>query len=111
MTGRPGIIPARRAIGVSTLVIGNSAFVAIDPFTSRGLASLDARANGLDTQVRNAVRRAFPQIGDVYVTTDPRTVSRIARITRDMQAGTSTAPYLAEMFAIAHGMAPQYTSP
>lgn len=109
--GRAGMAPGRRAVGVSTLVLGNTAFVAIDPTTSPGLAALDARTDGLDTQIRNAVRRAFPQIGDVYVTTHPSLVRRIARITGDIQTGSSTTRYLSEMFAIAHAMAPGATTP
>ncbi|HYG58261.1 MAG TPA: hypothetical protein VD902_09405 [Symbiobacteriaceae bacterium] len=114
-------------VGVSTLVIENLAFVGLDMSTVTGGGGAGAGGSpggamggatgaggatggtttgpGLEDRIRNEVRAAFPQVDEVYVTTSPGMVYRIARITGDVQAGVSTAPRLSEIFSIATAMA------
>jgi hypothetical protein len=61
---------------------------------------------GLGDHVRLHVRSAFPQVADVYVTTDPSLVHRIARLGGEVQSGVSVAPRFHEIVAIAQLMAP-----
>lgn len=55
--------------------------------------------------MRSSVTSAFPQIADVFVTTDPAMVRRIAQIHGSMLAGTSVAGQIPEVMAIANAVA------
>lgn len=120
---------ARRSVGVSTLVLGNVAFVGIDTATLHGgtMGGMTGTTMGttgttmgttgttmgttgaggdMETRIRSAVRSAYPQIADVIVTTSPTMVFRIARVTSDLQAGLPGTYRLTEMFSIARAMSP-----
>lgn len=171
MAGRPGGVGTTTPMGVSTLVIGNMAFVgihmpagatgttgaagmpgttvtdgaapgAVGPAT-RGMVPPTVtdgrvRAPGTHTapgqgtthttpgvgapgagtthttpgitganlhdQVRNHVRSTHPQITDVFVTTDPTMVSRLAQIGAEIEGHQSTVSRMPEIFAIAQEM-------
>jgi hypothetical protein len=107
-----------RGVGVSTMVVGNRAFIGIDPTTigvgrTTGSADIsttgDARGPagaGLEGYLRDRIRSRFPQVSEVYVTTDPALVSRIARI--------STAGFTGDdrdILLIMRKLAPASTAP
>ncbi|HYF76493.1 MAG TPA: hypothetical protein VD973_05150 [Symbiobacteriaceae bacterium] len=107
-----------RGVGVSTMVVGNRAFIGIDPTTigvgrTTGGADIsttgDARGPagaGLEGYLRDRIRSRFPQVSEVYVTTDPALVSRIARI--------STAGFTGDdrdILLIMRQLAPASTAP
>lgn len=81
-------------VGVSTLVVGNMALVGVN---------LEGPAD-IEGTVQNQVRAAFPQIADVYVTTDPDLVHQISVIAGDIQQGVSVAGRLEEVFSIVRHM-------
>lgn len=137
-----------KPIGVSTLVIGDMAFVGLDTTTlpagwtragqagvtgtaagtaAGGTAGMQRRTAGgtpvgtdrngtgaggtvtatrttLEDRIRTQVRAAFPQVTEVYVTTDPALVTRIARAARSIQTGRATTTQLDEILAIAKAM-------
>lgn len=125
-------------VGVSTLVLDNQAFVAIDAATLAGSGKVgdltggtmgglpgavsgipwgpdlrvgpstapgaSASSSEVQQMIRSYVTVVFPQIGDVFITTDPATVHRIARLSAHMQAGSPTPEQMAEARSIADGM-------
>lgn len=110
--------PSARSVGVSTIVLGNVAFVGLDLRTLPGGGTTSGAWSGgtttgtkvgttagtsgdWDALIRSRVIERFPQIADVFVTTDPGTVHRIARVGAHIRAGASAAPHLGEMHAIA----------
>lgn len=119
-----GALPG--SVGVSTLVVTNVAFVGIDTNTlARGAGNERGSAGGaggtapgivgapggagdptgVADRVRAEVMASFPQIADVFVTTDPDLVSRIARVAGNVQSGVSMAGQMAEVAAITREMA------
>lgn len=63
-------------------------------------------ATGMQDTVRAQVRDAFPQITEVFVTTDPVQVYRIARVTGAADTATTLSGRISEIMSIALAMAP-----
>lgn len=107
-----------RGVGVSTMVVGNRAFIGIDPTTigvgrTTGGTDIsttgDARGPagaGLEGYLRGRIRSRFPQVTEVYVTTNPALVSRIARITTAGYTGDDR-----DILFIMRQLAPASTAP
>lgn len=143
-----GVGAARDAASVaaSALIVGNVAYVGIDPATvppgagtaggtaatpgappvgvdraaagpggtpgvitpgTNGAPGGAVGSVGLEEHVRTMVRAGFPQIAEVFVTTDPGLVSRIARVTGEIQQGQSAANRIDEIMTITREMTPQ----
>jgi len=136
-----GTTAARPGMRVSTLVMGDIAYIGIDPTTVQEAQQNGAQAGtnatpgtsanpgtnantgttpgagtnasagtapagtSLAEQVRTRVKAMFPQLAEVYVTTDPTLVYRIARVTGD-QPELSPQEKVSEMTAIAREMTP-----
>jgi len=112
--------PAAGGVGVSTLVIGNIALVGVDLNTAGAETGIGApggagggmgagMADGMSDvkgTVKNQVRATFPQVADVFVTTDPELVYQISVIAGDIQQGVSVLEKLEEVFLVARRMAP-----
>jgi len=130
-------VPLGNRPGVSTLVVGNLAYVGIDlssapttlggsaahgpgstayrpgttpgTYTGPGPGGTTVGPNpqsgaGSADVIRTRVRSAFPEIADVFVTTDPNLVARLARITGDIQSGISNARRLDEIISVTQTM-------
>jgi hypothetical protein len=107
-----------RGVGVSTMVVGNRAFIGIDP-TTIGVGQVmggnaasttgDARGPagaGLEGFLRDRVRSEFPEVTEVYVTTEPGLVRQIARVTTAGHTGAD-----ADIVQIIRRLAPASSSP
>lgn len=104
-------------MGISTLMVGNLAYVGIDmnstafgagrfgPTHAGGPDGGGVNA-GMEPTVRSQVRSVFPQVADVFITTEPDLVYRIARVAGEMQAGGSVSGRVEEIYAIARQMTP-----
>lgn len=62
-------------------------------------------AGTLEDRVRSQVKASFPQVDHVFVSTDPATVHRLARVTGGTHAGAAPGSLITEMFSIATHMA------
>jgi len=105
-------------MGISTVLVGNVAYIGIDTtttaFAGGGPGPTHAGGpggggvnSGMEPTVRSQVRSLFPQIADVYVTTDPELVFRIARLGGDIRAGISLTGRLEEIFTMARQLTPE----
>lgn len=114
-----GATPARRSVGVSTLLMGDVALVGLDAGTpaARGGSAPDpvpgsADLGGmpgpaglpLEDYIHGRVLTAFPNVKDVFVTTDPALVGRIARVSGRLQAGEPAEAHQKEIDAIARSL-------
>jgi hypothetical protein len=111
------VVTSGRRPGVSTLVVGDIAFIGIAlPSTgttaTRGGApgvspAGDPRGSGgpgLEGYLRQNVLTEFPQLSQVFVTTNPGMVSRIARVTSGGNHARATHQVVSEMLDIARTM-------
>jgi hypothetical protein len=105
-----------RQVGVSTLVVGDLAFIGIDLSTlqtgTTGRPGLSAAGDprgsagpGLEGYLRQQVLAEFPHLAQVFVTTSPGLVSRIARVTSDDNQEVQARTMINEMFDIARTLA------
>lgn len=104
-----GVAGTVQPVGVSTLTIGNLAFVGLDLSTVPNGGATTGAANqtggvALESRIRSYILGAYPQVDEVYVTTDPALVRRIAQVTGEVQNGASTAARLSEIFSIANAL-------
>lgn len=95
-------------VGVSTIIVGNVAFIGIDPATMviTGGGTVTDTTGDLSTYIRSRVITQFPQLADVFVTTDKAQVSRIARIHGDMLSGMPATRMLPEILTVVRTLAP-----
>ncbi|HYF90783.1 MAG TPA: hypothetical protein VD969_00915 [Symbiobacteriaceae bacterium] len=129
----PGTTAAGRSVGVSTLIVGNVAYIGIDPATmaggntgagagrvtygpgtvqgggggmwTPGTVGTAGAGGGFHAFLRDRVRTRFPQVSEVFVTTEPVTVWRIARAT----AGGTTTVDAADVIMVIRTMTPGTT--
>lgn len=82
---------ATTAIGASAIIIGNVAIVGVDPQIWPALSPTVLQS------VRTRSLSQFPQLADVRIVTQPEQVARVARLQRQMQAGTPATSLMDEI--------------
>ena len=107
-----GLTGRASTVGVSTIIVGNVAFIGIDPSsmaiagggtlggTAAGAGTIASTTGDLSTYIRSLVITQFPQLADVFVTTDKAQVSRIARIHGDMLSGMPATRMISEILTV-----------
>lgn len=129
VTGPAGTVTTLRPVGVSTLIVGNVAYIGIDASTlpagtlggtfgggggtfgagravyGPGTPGTAVSTAGFYGFLRDRIRTRFPEVSDVFVTTEPVTVYRIARAT----AGGTTTVDVSDVITVIRTMTPGAT--